>query len=1607
MRAWISGFALSVALAGGCAFFLAGNAAAQTVPTDNPPATNNFYFNGQYYISRADAESAMRAADPNGALLVKINEFPGPSLTSVTITTRYGFKDRAAQTTQAAGYTVGGWASDSPMGCTAVGVAPYATHCASEAQATANFFAYMQAAYPSCTISNPRPSGAYASPYAGTSASFGSQQGVLHYGADKFFLLDWICSGWTSSTTYSYQLGKREGFVCLQGFYAISNAQPAVNGLKLCRNDITYDITEYNAKPVATCPANRNPCHPATGDKSRAEIDFYFAGRPFIRHYHSRFSIVGRRPIGEKWTHTYTDRLSYTYPYPLIADNGTLENFTFVSGGWYRGENGRAYYKYADGTADLHEPNGDIKRFDSQGVLVSIRNPATPHQDVVMSYDPATSGVNRVLIAVTDTTGRAIQFQYQDGKISSVLLPDGGSVNYAYDVNNNLIAADYGNGQIKSYLYAETGFAAPTDIHALTGIVSESGQRYATFKYDAFERVIYSGLNKGSSDVEVTRVGYPSADSAVATLPNGNVRTYQYDVSLYRRPLSVVDSGGTTSRIYDSTGRLSQSTDQASVVTQYAYTDRYRASVTSGVGTPQQRRVETDRESAFNLPSEMRTLDAANVQRARTNWTYNSRGQTLTVSNYDPVSASSRAATTTYCEQADVTAGTCPLVGLIKTMDGARTDVVDTTTYSYRQADEASCAASPSTCPYRKGDLWKVTNVLNQVSEILKYDGAGRVLSVKDPNNVITDFEYDTRGRLTARKLRGANDTVETDDQITRIEYWPTGMVKKVTQPDGAFTAYTYDDAHRLTGIADNEGNSITYTLNAASERIQEDTRDEQGVLLRTLSRTYNTLGQLQTQADAYNRITSLAYDANSNLDQATDALSRTADNNHDPLNRLSRTLQDMNGIAAETKFTYDVLDNLTQVNDPKGLNTNYTYNGFGDLTQLVSPDTGTTLYTYDSAGNRKTQKDARNKTTTYNYDALNRLTSVTYATVALNTTYTYDTAQTACTAGETFTVGRLTKVVDQSGSTAYCYDRFGNLVRKVQTTNAKVFTLRYTYNGAGQLTSVIYPDGAVADYVYDGQGRVSEIGAKTATGTRQVLLNNVSYYPFGPAAQWTFGTGTSSRLMKRSLNQNYQPGFVEVTAPGGISVGYEFDEVGNLKTLRNANQADPPRRRFGYDALNRLTEAKDGTTNAVLQGYTYDKTGNRTSATVGATTTLYTYPASSHLLNQVGTNTRAYDFNGNTTSIPGTVVKNFVYGDHNRMTQYKEGTTVKMNYVYNGHGEQVRKYATSTTNVYSLYDEAGHWLGDYNNTAATTQQVIWFGDLPVGVLVGAGAAQKLHYIEADALGTPRVVVDPTRGAQGTAVWTWDLAGEAYGTTAPNQNPDGDAAQFVFNMRFPGQRYDSAPGLNYNYFRDYEADTGRYVESDPIGLEGGISTFGYVGGNSMIRTDPLGLAPGDTTYSAWCRHNPGHCAGLAGVGTAITIQSSILNGGVLGTLGPSSLGIGAWSASSSDEGGLASPYVASESVESIVDGLNNRTDGSAITIPWPPKKRGKYICICRVNGLARLSGCATFGYGFGIGETAKQARNMAEGMAQKIAASADTHHTQCKCRDPNGNKFNY
>jgi RHS repeat-associated protein len=118
----------------------------------------------------------------------------------------------------------------------------------------------------------------------------------------------------------------------------------------------------------------------------------------------------------------------------------------------------------------------------------------------------------------------------------------------------------------------------------------------------------------------------------------------------------------------------------------------------------------------------------------------------------------------------------------------------------------------------------------------------------------------------------------------------------------------------------------------------------------------------------------------------------------------------------------------------------------------------------------------------------------------------------------------------------------------------------------------------------------------------------------------------------------------------------------------------------------------------------------------------------------------------------------------------------------------------------------------------------VWLGDLPVAVLSAVG---EQRYVGPDHLGAPHEITN----ASGQVVWQWDH--DPFG----NGQPSGT---FTYGLRFPGQFYDQNAGLHYNYFRDYDPRTGRYIQSDPVGLAGGINTYSYVAQSPVNLADPTG-----------------------------------------------------------------------------------------------------------------------------------------------------------------------
>ena len=181
--------------------------------------------------------------------------------------------------------------------------------------------------------------------------------------------------------------------------------------------------------------------------------------------------------------------------------------------------------------------------------------------------------------------------------------------------------------------------------------------------------------------------------------------------------------------------------------------------------------------------------------------------------------------------------------------------------------------------------------------------------------------------------------------------------------------------------------------------------------------------------------------------------------------------------------------------------------------------------------------------------------------------------------------------------------------------------------------------------------------------------------------------------------------------------------------------------------------------------------------------------------------------------------------------------------------------------------------VGSYTLAArATDDKGAQTTSTSVTVTVSAASA-TIFYIYTDQLNTPRAITNEVA----TTIWRWDN-NDPFGANAPNEDPDGDTNKFAFNLRFPGQYFDKETGTHYNYFRDYDPNQGRYIQSDVIGLFGGINSYVYVDENPLGRIDPDGTL-GPVALGAIAGGIIGAISG--GVGASVQNQS-VIQGVIVG-----------------------------------------------------------------------------------------------------------------------------
>ncbi len=267
-----------------------------------------------------------------------------------------------------------------------------------------------------------------------------------------------------------------------------------------------------------------NPIHVGFANKYQKAIDYrstFSAERNLnlIRHYNSRlwpFPEAGSSIFGANWRTVFQQQIAEISEnkYALFRADGKVLDFTYDESlsRWRSDDDVYGLLELLAGGFRYtnYDGNDEVEIYDDLGRLVNITYDGGYSQS--LDYSKINNGFylldsngdatseplpEGLLIKVTDSLNRQLIFGY-DNKlhVAKVIDPSGGVYIYNYDYIGNLTSVKYPDGKILTYIYGERNHTQIYQPHALTGIVSEDGNRFATWMYDARGGAYFSAHNE-------------------------------------------------------------------------------------------------------------------------------------------------------------------------------------------------------------------------------------------------------------------------------------------------------------------------------------------------------------------------------------------------------------------------------------------------------------------------------------------------------------------------------------------------------------------------------------------------------------------------------------------------------------------------------------------------------------------------------------------------------------------------------------------------------------------------------------------------------------------------------------------------------------------------------------------------------------------------------------------------------------------------------------------------------------------------------------------------------------------------------------------------------
>lgn len=1200
--------------------------------------------------------------------------------------------------------------------------------------------------------------------------------------------------------------------------------------------------------------------------------------------------------MGKGWTHSWSARLKlpkyydarYASSIAILLPDGASALFlkehgenapwlTATGADWIQGGVGLAwsYFRASDNSKWVFDKDGWLTQ-------VTLRN----------GWSYLIAHANGRVQSVSNSFGRRLSFNYRtDGKLNAIALPDGNSINYGYSAAGNLSSVKVNSSQLRTYSYGSA--ASP---HLLTGIGNAQGQQVMGFVYNPdgtlahTSRAGVSGVYQvgysGGGGVGPTGMLVPAGTddpnwykaSITSTDPNGNSTTRQYQGT----GSGVRMVGQSNARFWDkfkeelNADLLPASKEDFKGNKTYYQWDSTRQLVTQ-ISRPLGQSTQIEWHASMSLPSKItesggRTTelsygggkligavlkDTVNNKAYSSAWAYNPNGL--------PYSYTDASGQTVfgYDAKGNLNSVTDPQGRITSyTHDGAGriASVTEpsglTRGYSYSAKGyltSFSVGGLQTVLTYTPNDKVNSVSFANGYAISYEYDAAERSNGWSDNRGNTGQFTLDGQDNLTSATIKDSASNVavqlqrsinhlnlvssETrgDNQSTWLTYDDNGDLLTASNGLNESTSFQVDGLRRLNKITDPLSNSATISYNQLDA--VTSAKDFKGV---TTSYTRDALGNAKQEVTPDAGTGNATYDVRGLLASTTDATGRTIGVERDALGRITK-INYNNGTSSVLRYdltgtTYNTaaapnasIGHLSEVQDP-GVTTQYQRDALGRVlrkTQILAGGTTKSIaYSYvpagqGGAGGVQSITYPSGKQLTYQYSSTGLITGMQWNGAAL-------------LSGLTWNPLGMPKGWSWPGILA------------LPGVTAKLAEMR-SYNTAGQLTHT-----GILDLTWDTAGRVSAIEQSqmvpgSAAGQAPQNARIASAYTYDTAGHMT----ASAHSLSGAPIVNWPESGATATSLLDVisynSMGYAYDANGNrasasiVKTPASGSTSTTTQTYSVIDGSNRLASVA-GTTDTTgatnTKTYQYDAAGAITSATTSGITSGSQYV-------HYGANARVAKVTGTASSTDPSAVS----------------------YLYNSASQRLlktdaRQSTTSPRTEHTLYSEedSAQLLGTYSNQRSASSaapagemdstEVIYLPTAQGMVPVAAQINGRLYAIHADHLSTPRRLTN----AQGQVAWQWLLTG--FGEVSPTTGAKGYvqsdspvagslpsyAPEVTFNLRYPGQQWDEETQLSYNVNRYYGPQEGRYIQADPIGLDGGWNRFAYVGGDPLSGFDPLGLA---------------------------------------------------------------------------------------------------------------------------------------------------------------------